>query len=75
MHDTYNVCHSCAIVLTNGDDSHVHPYMLSNVLESVERMGHVAPVYADQDQALTFICDCCGGRAFGAMYSYQTISI
>lgn len=74
MNETHNVCHACAVVLTNGDDSHIHPHMLPAVLESVERMGRVVPVYVDEDQALTFICDCCGGRRYGAMYCYETIS-
>ena len=71
---THDVCHSCAVVLTNGDDSHIHPYILPTVHESVERMGHVVPVYADENQSLSFICDCCGGRAFGAMYTYETVT-
>lgn len=70
MHETYNVCHSCAIVLTNGDDSHVHPHLLANVIASVEHMGPVSPVEVSEDY-LMFMCDCCGGRKHGKIHRYE----
>lgn len=71
MNETYNVCRSCALVLTNGDDTHVHPHMLPNVLESVENMGPVALSGVGEDD-LMFICDCCNGRNFGQIHRYET---
>lgn len=70
MNETHNVCHSCAIVLTNGDDTHVHPHLLPNVLESVENMGPVALSGVDEND-LMFICDCCDGRNFGQIHRYE----
>lgn len=65
----YKVCQSCAIVLANGDTSHVHPADLPGILEAVEGMGYVFPVEVEEDQI--FSCDCCGGRIYGEVHHYE----
>ena len=72
MNETYNVCHSCAIVLTNGETDHIHPYLLPNVLASTERLGPVAQIKTSADH-LIFICDCCGGRVHSKIHRYENL--
>lgn len=65
----YKVCQSCAIVITNGDDSHIHPANLPDIHDAVAYMGLVTPVEVEDDQI--FSCDCCGGRIYGEAHHYE----
>lgn len=65
----YKVCQSCAIVITNGDDSHIHPADLPDIRDAVAYMGRVFPVEVEEDQI--FSCDCCGGRIYGEVHHYE----
>lgn len=66
---TYMVCQSCAIVITNGDDSHIHPANLADIRDAVAYMGLVTPVDVEEDQI--FSCDCCGSRIYGEAHYYE----
>ena len=72
MNMIYEVCQSCAIYLTNGDDSMIHPVDLPAVKRSVEAMGLVAR--ADDARWGSFVCDCCGADKHELCATYEGMS-
>lgn len=72
MNMIYEVCQSCAIYLTNGDDSMIDPVDLPAVKRTAEAMGLVA--LTGDFRWGSIVCDCCGAEKHEMIATYESLS-
>lgn len=65
----YSVCDSCAVVLENGDDSHISPDNLDTVTTNIDNMGLVVNIGTYENSGY-WDCAVCEETVIGDGYEY-----
>lgn len=69
----FTICHSCSVVFSNSDDSHIEEDLLATVEAFVESVGLVSLV-GEVDNGGYWNCPCCGEIQIGSGVMWDTIS-